>query len=343
MPNFEYNSAIEMKREKLLNARRWSDRLLVLAILSLTAVSSAFGQQFNRVVIFGDSLSDPGNYFAEFRTGLVPPFLNPVPDAPYAIGGLHFTNGPTWAEQFTKALHLRRGGLPAFVAPQSFENYAVGRARARANAPVFPYFDLSTQVDQFLHDGKSGSSTDLFAIWIGANDVGDALSDPANAQAIIFSALNADAVNIQRLYAVGARNFLVLNQPNLGLTPFVSSLGPQAVAGAAQLAAVFNYYLDQSLTALAAMPGTQFFRVDINTLLNGVVADPVQNGFEDVKNPCLTFGVTADAFCHDPDGYLFWDGFHPTTAGHSFVARAALQAIGATVQLGAGGQWASTE
>jgi phospholipase/lecithinase/hemolysin len=331
MPNFEYNSTIEIKREKLVNARRWS-KLLVLAILSLTAVSSAFGQEFNRVVIFGDSLSDPGNYFAEFHTALVPPFLSPLPDAPYAIGGLHFTNGPTWAEQFTKALHLRPSGLPAFVAPQSFDNYAVGRARARANAPVFPYFDLTAQVDQFLQDGKTGSSTDLVAIWIGANDVGDALSDPADAQAIIFSALNAEAVNIQRLYAAGARNFLVLNQPNIGLTPLVSSLGPQAVAGATQLDAVFNYYLDQTLTALTAMPGTKFFRVDTNALLNGLVADPLQNGLENVTNSCLTFGVTAGAFCHDPDGYLFWDGFHPTTTGHSFVARAALQAIGATVQ-----------
>lgn len=317
-----------MKIEKLAPGRRWPQKLLVLVILSLITISSAFAQQFKRVVIFGDSLSDPGNYFVAFHTALIPPFVSPVPDAPYAIGGLHFSNGPTWAEQFTKALHRRASGLPALLAPQYFNNYAVGRARARANASVFPYFDLSSQVDQFLKDGKSGSSSDLFAVWIGANDVADALEDPANAQAILFSALNAEAVNIQRLYGAGARNFLVLNQPNLAVTPFVRSLGPVAQAGATQLDAVFNYYLDQTLTALTAMPGTKFFRLDTNAVLNSLIADPLHNGLENVTDSCLSFGVIDDAVCEEPGAYLFWDGIHPTEKGHSFLAQAALKAIG---------------
>lgn len=339
MTNFKNSSGrtgmgMEIKMGRPITLGRWHEKLLGLALLSFIATSSAFGQEFKRVVIFGDSLSDSGNFFAEFHTALTPPFADPVPAAPYAIGGLHFTNGPTWAEQFTKALGLRRSGLPAFSAPEAFDNYAVGRARARANAPVFPDFDLTTQVTQFLNDGKSGSSTDLFVIWIGANDMGDALADPANAQSIIFSALNAEAVNIQRLYGAGARNFLVLTLPNLALTPVVRSLGPAAQAGATQLDTLFNFYLDQTLTALAAMPGSKFYRLDTNAVLNALVADPVHNGLQNVTDSCLTFGVTAGAFCDQPDGYLFWDGFHPTTRGHSFVAKAALQAIGATAQIG---------
>src|SRR5438105_12204242 len=37
-------------------------------------------------------------------------------------------------------------GGPALANPGVFTNYAVGRARSRPNAPVFPAYDLSTQV-----------------------------------------------------------------------------------------------------------------------------------------------------------------------------------------------------
>src|SRR5437870_5726450 len=45
------------------------------------------------VVVFGDSLSDPGNAFVILHKVAVPPFSSLIPDAPYARGGLHFSNG----------------------------------------------------------------------------------------------------------------------------------------------------------------------------------------------------------------------------------------------------------
>src|SRR5262245_47745536 len=154
--------------------RSWSVAFFV--VTTAISLGAAHAWAFERVVVFGDSLSDPGNHFIAFGTTSRPPFL-PVPDGSYAIGGHHFTNGATWAEQLAKALGRPTDGAPALRAPGVFANYAVGRARARADAPVFPFYDLATQIQLFLADfGGHAPSEALHVMWIGANDVRDALT-----------------------------------------------------------------------------------------------------------------------------------------------------------------------
>jgi len=154
--------------------RPWRPILLLILLASLVLAPAAFAADVARLVFFGDSLSDPGNYFIAFGTVSRAPF-EPIPDAPYAIGGHHFGNGPTWAEQLARQLHRPTSGEPALEAPGVFTNYSVGRARARAGAPTFAVYDLSTQVGNFLSDsGGRASSDSVYVIWIGANDLSDA-------------------------------------------------------------------------------------------------------------------------------------------------------------------------
>jgi phospholipase/lecithinase/hemolysin len=87
------------------------------------------------IVVFGDSLSDPGNAFALVGGTNTPPdysvdfFL--VPDQPYARGGHHFTNGATWIEQLAQSEGLAANAQPAFRGSSAgATNYAVGSARA---------------------------------------------------------------------------------------------------------------------------------------------------------------------------------------------------------------------
>ena len=159
--------------------------------------------------------------------------------------------------------------------------------------------------------------------------MGDALLDPQNAGTILTAALSATLTNIQALYANGARNFLVVNLPNLALTPFVRSLGPAAQAGATQIADLYNGLLGGYVGTVlpAVLPGAHFTYLDANAVLQAIVADPASYGMKDVTDSCLTFGVAAGAFCSEPNTFLFWDGFHPTTAGHSALAKAALEKI----------------
>ena len=151
-------------------------RVLAVNAVALIAVFSApaYAGGSNRFVVFGDSLSDPGNFFIEYAQVSTPPY-EPVPSAPYDIHGHHFSNGPTWIEQLADELDTRESGRPALERPGVYTNYAMGRARARPNAPAFPAFDLSTQVGLFLNDfGGQAPAHATYVIWIGANDLDDA-------------------------------------------------------------------------------------------------------------------------------------------------------------------------
>src|SRR5437870_4104979 len=183
LSSFPAKGGQRMNVTKSTKVRTWRQALVLLALLSLPLVPPAFASDFAQIVFFGDSLSDPGNHFIAFGTTAHQPFV-PIPDDSYAIGGHHFSNGATWAEQLAQALHMPRSGSPALRAPGGFTNYAVGRARARPAAPVFRFYDLSTQVGLFLSDfGGHASPDNLYVIWIGGNDLRDALetlpSDPS--------------------------------------------------------------------------------------------------------------------------------------------------------------------
>src|SRR5439155_22858424 len=124
------------------------------------------------------------------------------------------------SEQLARGLHHPASGKPALRAPGVFTNYAVGRARARAAAPVFSSYDLSTHVGLFLSDfGGHASSDDLYVVWIGANDLDDSLnalaSDPSGATStgIIGAAITAVAGNMQALQSAGATAVLIPNGP----------------------------------------------------------------------------------------------------------------------------------
>jgi len=305
---------------------------LALCLFVALSASPAAAQSFDRMVVFGDSLSDPGNHFVAFGIASHAPYV-PLPDFPYAIGGHHFSNGATWVEQLGNALDMPASGKPALRQPGVFTNYAVGRARARADAPAFPQFDLSTQLGRFLLDFRGQApSTALYVMWIGANDLDDALNagltgtgDPA---AIGEAAVTAVAGNGYALCAAGARNFLVPNIPDPVLAPFVRAGVPPAFWPVVTQAAItFNSSIDQALNAVSALCPIQVVRFDVNAVLQRVVSEPGEAGLTNVTDPCLTFGVVAGAICSRPNRHLFWDGAHPTRAGHHLIGEAALRLL----------------
>jgi phospholipase/lecithinase/hemolysin len=281
---------------------------------------------FDRIVVFGTSLSDPGNAFALVGGTNTPPdwsvdpFL--VPDRPYAKGGHHFSNGATWIEQYAGPRGLSASVNPAFRgASAKAANYAVGGARARA---IDNNFHLAVQVGSFLRDsGGVARADDLYVIEMGANDIRDALlsQDPS----LLYTAANAIAESMNVLREAGARKFLVWNAPNLGLTPAILGAGPVAVGAAQFLSSTFNFYLD---TALALLPADIVVaRLNVFEKLQAVVDNPQDFGLTQVAAACITPGVAPFA-CTNPDEYLFWDGIHPTRAAHAILAHEAAAVLG---------------
>jgi len=306
---------------------------------SLLAAVWCQAASYNEAIVFGDSLSDSGNYFARFGGVSRQPYeTENIPSEPYAIGGHHFTNGATWVEQLTKKLYIPKSGLPSEVSPGLFRNYAVGRSRARAALldNVFNDVNLTTQVDLFLADeyGQAPGAA-LYIIWIGSNDVADALFAPNPAEIISASVQNTFA-QIQRLYGHGARNFLILNMPNFALTPRVLdivSAYPEPVQDYLlqniTLASVgYNQALAGNLAYMQSLlPDMEVISLDIFSILNDIVANPEQYGLEIVDEACITPDTQGQAYCSNWGRYLFWDAQHPTREGHGIIAEYAEMAI----------------
>jgi len=306
----------------------------VIALVGIAGVPvrTAARAPFEGVVAFGTSLSDAGNAFALRGGTNTPPdyLLDPllVPSAPYARGGHHFSNGATWIEQFARSIGIAGSARPALQSLGSGANYAVGAARAYEDGVNF---NLSAQVDSFLQDvGGVASAGNLYVIEMGGNDIRDALvAYPSGSGAILQAANISIANNIGRLYAAGARDFLVWRAPNVGLTPAIRGLdrvSPGAIVLATGLTRAFNGALDGVITQLSALPGIRVARLDAYRLLTDMVADPAAFGLTDVTSACVTPNVPPFT-CQTPDEFLFWDGIHPSSAAHGIIAQEAASTL----------------
>jgi phospholipase/lecithinase/hemolysin len=321
-------------------------RVLTTASLAAAAVlaAGAFSvpvaarAPFGSIVVFGTSLSDPGNAFA-LRGGtntppdyLIDPFL--VPSVPYARGGHHFSNGATWIEQFAQSRGLAGNVRPAFNAGGSpATNFAVAAARAREDGLNL---NLPAQVEAFLQQtGGIAPSDGLYVIEMGGNDIRDALvayvsgGGVAGAGAILQEADVSIATAIATLYGAGARQFLVWRAPNVGRTPAIRTLD-KVSPGAAFLANLFtqafNTGLDGAVTQLESLPGVTIARLDAEKILNNLVTNAEAFGLTDVTTACITPSV-APYTCQTPDEFLYWDGIHPTKAVHSILAQETAAAL----------------
>lgn len=320
------------------NVRVWKLVAVAAAVaLGIPGVSAKEAAPYSGIVVFGTSLSDSGNAFA-LRGGTdTPPDyeLDPllIPSAPFTRGGHHFSNGATWIEQFARSIGLAGTVRPAFASESSnATNYAVGGARAWDDGRNF---NLSNQVTAFLGDvGGVAPSDALYVIEMGSSDIRDAIATyqtqgPGAAQAVLQAALTSIAGNIQRLYAAGARQFLVWLPPNVALTPALRTLAarnPAVTQLATFFSISFNTALKGVLTGLSPLGGIDFTVFDAFTLLNNIAADPAGYGLTNVTTACVMPGVEP-FFCQQPDEYLFWDGIHPTRAGHEIAAQEAARVL----------------
>jgi phospholipase/lecithinase/hemolysin len=277
--------------------------LACLTIAVGLANANADLKPFSRIYAFGDSLTDTGNFYT--LSGGYPP-------APYYDG--RFSNGRLWIEYLADELQME-------IRPG--DNYAVGGAttgRDNSNNGLAgrTYPGLQDQIDAFVADHKTHEACDaLFTVWTGANDFFIALQTGTPPETLISNGVFNTVVAIQRLHQAGARNILVMNLPDLGLTPYALNAGLSELI--TQLSAAYNQVLDASLDALAAA-GIRTIRVDSFATLRSMATEPADYGFTNVTEPFLTTGG-------DPDQFLFLDEVHPTTRGHEVVADEALDRL----------------
>jgi outer membrane lipase/esterase len=201
---------------------------------------------------------------------------------------------------------------------------------------VFSEVNLTTQVDSFLEDvNDQAPGAALYIIWIGSNDVADALS-AGNPNEVLGAALLNTFTQIQRLYFHGARHFLILNMPNFAITPrvldSVSGYPVEIQAYVLQsisLASVgYNQLLAANLAGMqSALDGMDVISLDIFSIMNDIVANPGPYGLDVVDEACVVPDTQGRAYCSNWDRYLFWDAQHPTREVHGIIAEYAEMAI----------------
>lgn len=290
------------------------------------AGSQANASAFNSIYVFGDSLSDIGadpsavmSLYGIAHTvfgGCDP--SHPCP--PYDNG--RFSNGRVAVEYAANT--LLSGGANS----TNFHDYAIagsttglgnfGDNGTTSSSGAYGLPGMAQQFQTYAYQsGGVADSNALYIVWGGANDLltnGSATNAAENV-----------ANYVATLASMGAQHILVPNLANLGLTPFAHGLGAAFESGASAYTQSFNQALAANLNQISlSLPQTDIMELDVFGLFNDIVNHPVTYGFGNTTDTCLTTGFVA---CSNPDSYVFWDDFHPTTAVHALVGNAIVSAV----------------
>ena len=295
----------------------------VAGALALALAASSASAQFTGSYVFGDSLSDAGQYGSRFTT-------NPgLTAAMYVSQTFGYTVTPSF-----------QGGT----------DFAQGGARVNSPSPLVPSgvpdFSVTQQVSQLLAKGPL-NPTALYQIQGGANDVfvlsqqaAGGVITAAQLQAAVAQAAVDLVTQAGRLRAAGAQYVVLQYLPDIGKTPFGAS---QGAAGAAQLTAISNLF-NSTLAAAVSSSGVQVIPFNSSLLLNEIIAKPAAYGFVNTTVPVCTTSSALQctpATLRDPTGNLTWvfaDGVHPTTGADLLLSQAIVSMITGPMQMAALGE-----
>jgi outer membrane lipase/esterase len=285
------------------------------ALLISAPPRAARAQAIDRIVVFGDSLADPGN-LAAYSGGLVPP------TAQYPSG--RFSDSAVAVERLNAAL----------APPNPAANFAYGGARTDNTNLFDPNFiaagvppppGMAEQVGGYIASAPTFTSSTLFVLWGGANDfLNGGQTDPTVPAGNIGSQINL-------LAGAGARRFLVANLADLGRTPGAAT-NPVGSATLTARSIAFNTALGGQITTIRQnQPGLDIRVLDVFSLFNAVLANPAPFGFTNVTQSYLAVTGNNPTALGNPNvnTFLFYDDVHPTGAGHQILANQAVAVLNA--------------
>ncbi len=206
------------------------------------------------------------------------------------------TNGAMWPEYLTADLGLSY---------DPNHNFAVAGATTD---------DILTKQFSAWQSSYSVDPDALYVVWGGPNDLFgwyQSGANPATLPGVIGNAVNNLVTITSTLQSLGANHILMLNLPDLGMTPRLNG-NPLTSSAGTSVSINFN-------TALAGalfQAGQPAELIDIFDWMQAVKADPTLFGLTNITDSCI-----ADNAAPDCTGYLFYDDIHPTTAGHALVAQ----------------------
>ncbi len=273
----------------------------------------------NRLVVFGDALSDLGRGPTTAR---------------YTVNDGSVNN---WTLELASRL-----GLTLTSASSGGTNYAYGNVRVTNTTDVAGNTSpvtrtVTQQVDDFLASG-SFTASDLVVINGGIADIvaetGPSAQTSSTIRANIQQAGRDLGAQVRRLVNAGAQHVVVVGTYDLQYSPWGTGLGAQSTLH--DLSIAFN----EAMLVSVADLGAKVFYVDAALYFNGVAVSPASYGLANSANlvcdPAtatattlsasigLGTGEVSSALCNsgtiaswtDPATYLFADKLYFTPVAH---------------------------
>ncbi len=268
--------------------------------LYLSLVTTVWATPISKLVIFGDSLSDSGNSYEYSQ--------HHMPAAPWYYQG-RFSNGPIWTDFLLDAFFPQNK-------TQHILSYAFGGAGILKTQGES--FTLTQEIDSYLLSHSASTvQHSVFFIWIGANDY---LIEPHSNNTKIPQLVNTVQKNIERLLNQGAKHFMIISLPDLGLSPFARDL--EITTELSQLTQQHNRLLkDMVMKLKERYPHVDWIYFDVNLLWLELMHHPKKYALLYSKEACIqTFSETHKGIDNRCSEYVFFDQFHPTTSVHQRLA-----------------------
>ncbi|WP_028466913.1 autotransporter domain-containing protein [Nisaea denitrificans] len=340
-------------------AQKTSRARFAATICSATLCFAAAASADDRYIFLGDSLVDNQNSF--IATGLITP-TNVIPRTPPYYQG-RFSNGPNWTDRLapTQLYYMdyyfsnpdcattnASNGLASLCGSTTNPgaqdgvslSFAFGGAKAGTEDLPSAAPGLLSVFDDLTAYNTSGvvanTSGATFAILTGGNDYTNYVigANPGvSEQGIVDQTLGNIQTGIERASTLGARRVIVLNLFDLDRVPtLVTDFTADQLAQSGRLSASHNAGMPTMLQTARTNTGLEIVLVDLDALYDDIDAQPSLYGFTNTTGSCITNNV-ANGQCPDAaseNATLYWDGQHPTTAAHGYIAElvtATLQAV----------------
>ncbi|MCG8470433.1 MAG: SGNH/GDSL hydrolase family protein [Desulfobacterales bacterium] len=295
---------------------------LFFTLICLFSLASYAGARtYEKVVVFGDSLSDHGN-------------LNTINSS----APVTWSNGDVWVDYLARnwratLTNRAYGGALTSGHLTAFE-FQTDRDPSNDNQiPILNALGFAEQIQRYVAASPViDAKNTLFALFIGGNDLllflrRAAANDSTlpSTQDFISTTTARIQTAITQLSGAGARHFLLINLPNLGSIPTFAARPQAAKEQATQLTRQYNLAL-QNAAELAintlndsGEPHT-LHQFDAFTYVDRVIAErrfPNSTGTLVVLD---AQGRRTSQLNTPEDAYLFWDPIHPTTKAHELLA-----------------------
>ncbi len=297
--------------------------LLLPLIIALSHAPQVLAQDFERLIVFGDSLSDTGN------------LASVTVDFPFPFFDNRISNGPVLVDYLAADLGFQALASRHVTTSNGGDSFAISGGNILGSDTE----DLSSQISAFLareNVQPRGVSDALFFIMMGGNDLRDVRSlrsatEASNRIDAIIATLDAQ---FDRLYQAGARNFLVPNVADIGAIPETiarRSSDPDISARARLYVQEYNRKLVTMLQAWSQKPNTSLSVFDLFSEFERVLNNAPSFGFTRTEIGCFQIdGFRFDSECllgTRFDRFVFFDNIHPSARLNEITSSSLLAQI----------------